>query len=162
MGLRLDEVQVHGLAPTTCRSFRTRTSSPTCGASPTETRRPSSPASPFASSSLGMYIHVCMSMRVASAHGLFVNFGRDGSVCCCSGTSGGERKLMPTIADKMDRRSLLYSLLITVMSQAVPGLDKGKAMYLYFVKAESRTPGGLPARPVLTSFYRRSWRGGLG
>ncbi|TVU20049.1 hypothetical protein EJB05_36236 [Eragrostis curvula] len=71
-----------------------------------------------------------------------------------SGTSGGERKLMPTIADEMNRRSLLYSLLMPVMSQAVPGLDKGKAMYLYFVKAESRTPGGLPARPVLTSFYR--------
>jgi auxin responsive GH3 gene family len=63
---------------------------------------------------------------------------------------------MPTIADDMDRRSLLYSLLMPVMSQAVPGLDTGKAMYLYFVKAESRTPGGLPARPVLTSFYRSS------
>ncbi|PAN18778.1 hypothetical protein PAHAL_3G224900 [Panicum hallii] len=71
-----------------------------------------------------------------------------------SGTSGGERKLMPSIADEMDRRSLLYSLLMPVMSQAVPGLDKGKCMYLYFVKAESRTPAGLPARPVLTSFYR--------
>ncbi|CAN6337165.1 unnamed protein product [Urochloa humidicola] len=71
-----------------------------------------------------------------------------------SGTSGGERKLMPSIADEMDRRSLLYSLLMPVMSQAVPGLDGGKCMYLYFVKAESRTPAGLPARPVLTSFYR--------
>ncbi|CAD6333322.1 unnamed protein product [Miscanthus lutarioriparius] len=71
-----------------------------------------------------------------------------------SGTSGGERKLMPAIADELDRRSLLYNLLMPVMSQAVPGLDKGKCMYLYFVKAESRTPGGHPARPVLTSFYR--------
>nr|UZH25344.1 gretchen hagen 3.8 protein [Dendrocalamus brandisii] len=71
-----------------------------------------------------------------------------------SGTSGGERKLMPTIADELDRRSLLYSLLMPVMSQSVPGLDKGKAMYLLFVKAESRTPGGLVARPVLTSYYR--------
>lgn len=71
-----------------------------------------------------------------------------------SGTSGGERKLMPSIAEEMERRSLLYSLLMPVMSQAVPGLDKGKAMYLYFVKAESRTPGGLPARPVLTSYYK--------
>jgi len=61
---------------------------------------------------------------------------------------------MPAIADEMDRRSLLYSLLMPVMSQAMPGLDKGKCMYLYFVKAESRTPGGHPARPVLTSFYR--------
>ncbi|BAB92590.1 putative auxin-regulated protein GH3 [Oryza sativa Japonica Group] len=71
-----------------------------------------------------------------------------------SGTSGGERKLMPTIADEMNRRSLLYSLLMPVMSQSVSGLDKGKAMYLLFVKAESRTPGGLAARPVLTSYYR--------
>ncbi|KAJ1263530.1 hypothetical protein BS78_09G192500 [Paspalum vaginatum] len=71
-----------------------------------------------------------------------------------SGTSGGERKLMPTIADEMDRRSMLYGLLMPVMSQAVPGLDRGKCMYLYFVKAEAHTPGGLPARPVLTSFYR--------
>ncbi|KAJ1285742.1 hypothetical protein BS78_03G300200 [Paspalum vaginatum] len=71
-----------------------------------------------------------------------------------SGTSGGERKLMPTIADELDRRSLLYSLQMPVMSQSVPGLDKGKAMYLLFVKAESRTPGGLVARPVLTSYYR--------
>ncbi|EMS61556.1 hypothetical protein TRIUR3_30957 [Triticum urartu] len=66
-----------------------------------------------------------------------------------SGTSGGERKLMPTIADELDRRSLLYSLLMPVMSQSLPGLDKGKAMYLLFVKAESRTPGGLAARPFL-------------
>ncbi|CAD6229564.1 unnamed protein product [Miscanthus lutarioriparius] len=71
-----------------------------------------------------------------------------------SGTSGGERKLMPTIADELDRRSLLYSLQMPVMSQSVPGLEKGKAMYLLFVKAESRTPGGLVARPVLTSYYR--------
>ena len=61
---------------------------------------------------------------------------------------------MPAIEEEMDRRSQLYTLLMPVMSQAVPGLDKGKAMYLYFVKAESRTPGGLPARPVLTSYYK--------
>ncbi|KAG8086041.1 hypothetical protein GUJ93_ZPchr0010g7963 [Zizania palustris] len=53
-----------------------------------------------------------------------------------SGTSGGERKLMPTIEEEMERRSRLYSLLMPVMSRVVPGLDKGKAMYLYFVKAE--------------------------
>jgi auxin responsive GH3 gene family len=75
-------------------------------------------------------------------------------VCTSSGTSGGERKLMPTIADELDRRSLLYSLQMPVMGQSVPGLDKGKSMYLLFVKAESRTPGGLAARPVLTSYYR--------
>ncbi|CAL9761775.1 unnamed protein product [Musa acuminata subsp. burmannicoides] len=71
-----------------------------------------------------------------------------------SGTSGGERKLMPMIEDELDRRSVLYSLLMPVMSQFVPGLDEGKGMYLLFVKAEARTPGGLIARPVLTSYYK--------
>ncbi|CAH8363479.1 unnamed protein product [Eruca vesicaria subsp. sativa] len=71
-----------------------------------------------------------------------------------SGTSGGERKLMPTIEEELDRRSLLYSLLMPVMSQFVPGLEKGKGMYFLFIKSESKTPGGLPARPVLTSYYK--------
>lgn len=73
-----------------------------------------------------------------------------------SGTSGGERKLMPTIEEELDRRSLLYSLLMPVMDQFVPGLDKGKGMYFLFIKSESKTPGGLPARPVLTSYYKSS------
>ncbi|KAI3702907.1 hypothetical protein L6452_28660 [Arctium lappa] len=71
-----------------------------------------------------------------------------------SGTSGGERKLMPTIEAELERRSLLYSLLMPVMNQFVPGLDKGKGMYFLFVKSESKTPGGLVARPVLTSYYK--------
>ncbi|XP_022932134.1 indole-3-acetic acid-amido synthetase GH3.6-like [Cucurbita moschata] len=73
-----------------------------------------------------------------------------------SGTSGGERKLMPTIEEELERRSLLYSLLMPIMTQFVPGLEKGKGMYFLFVKAEARTPGGLLARPVLTSYYKSS------
>ncbi|KAI4374737.1 hypothetical protein MLD38_012697 [Melastoma candidum] len=73
-----------------------------------------------------------------------------------SGTSAGERKLMPTIEEELDRRSLLYSLLMPVMSQYVPNLEKGKGMYFLFIKSESKTPGGLPARPVLTSYYKSS------
>ncbi|CAJ1979010.1 unnamed protein product [Sphenostylis stenocarpa] len=73
-----------------------------------------------------------------------------------SGTSGGERKLMPTIEDELERRSLLYSLLMPVMDQSVPGLDKGKGMYFLFIKSEAKTPGGLLARPVLTSYYKSS------
>ncbi|KGN56171.1 indole-3-acetic acid-amido synthetase GH3.6 [Cucumis sativus] len=73
-----------------------------------------------------------------------------------SGTSGGERKLMPTIEEELDRRSLLYSLLMPVMTQFVPGLEKGKGMYFLFIKAEAKTPGGLLARPVLTSYYKSS------
>nr|BBM60838.1 glycoside hydrolase family 3 protein [Juncus wallichianus] len=71
-----------------------------------------------------------------------------------SGTSAGERKLMPTIREELDRRQLLYSLLIPVMNLYVPGLDKGKGLYFLFIKSESKTPGGLPARPVLTSYYK--------
>ncbi|XP_047946554.1 indole-3-acetic acid-amido synthetase GH3.6-like [Salvia hispanica] len=73
-----------------------------------------------------------------------------------SGTSAGERKMMPTIEEELGRRSLLYSLLMPVMSQFVPGLDKGKGMYFLFIKSETKTPGGLPARPVLTSYYKSS------
>jgi auxin responsive GH3 gene family len=36
----------------------------------------------------------------------------------------------------------------------VPGLDKGKGLYFLFIKSETKTPGGLPARPVLTSYYK--------
>nr|GEZ82459.1 probable indole-3-acetic acid-amido synthetase GH3.1 [Tanacetum cinerariifolium] len=71
-----------------------------------------------------------------------------------SGTSAGERKLMPTIAEEMDRRQKLYSLLMPVMNLYVPGLDKGKGLYFYFIKAEAKTPSGLVARPVLTSYYK--------
>lgn len=75
---------------------------------------------------------------------------------CSSGTSGGERKLMPTIEEELNRRSLLYSLLMPVMSQYVPNLHKGKGMYFLFIKSEAKTPGGLVARPVLTSYYKSS------
>ena len=34
------------------------------------------------------------------------------------------------------------------------GIDKGKGMYLFFIKSEAKTPGGLLARPVLTSYYK--------
>ncbi|KAG2704650.1 hypothetical protein I3843_05G013700 [Carya illinoinensis] len=71
-----------------------------------------------------------------------------------SGTSAGERKLMPTIQEELDRRQLLYSLLMPVMNLYVPGLDKGKGLYFLFVKSETRTPSGLLARPVLTSYYK--------
>ncbi|XP_008789923.1 probable indole-3-acetic acid-amido synthetase GH3.11 [Phoenix dactylifera] len=71
-----------------------------------------------------------------------------------SGTSGGEPRLMPSIAEDIDRRTYLYNLIMPIMNQHIPGLDKGKAMYLLFVKAEIPTPCGMPARPVLTSYYK--------
>ncbi|KAL6535757.1 hypothetical protein OROHE_012601 [Orobanche hederae] len=74
-----------------------------------------------------------------------------------SGTSDGERKMMPTIEEELSRRSLLYSLLMPVISQFVPGLDQGKGMYFLFLKSETMTPGGVVARPVLTSYYKSSY-----
>ncbi|XP_009604191.1 putative indole-3-acetic acid-amido synthetase GH3.9 isoform X1 [Nicotiana tomentosiformis] len=73
---------------------------------------------------------------------------------CSSGTSGGEPKLMPSIAEDLDRRTFLYNLIMPIMNQYIPGLDEGKAMFLYFVKAEMSTPCGIPARTVLTSYYK--------
>lgn len=63
---------------------------------------------------------------------------------------------MPTIEEELERKSLLYSLLMPVMDQFVPGLDKGKGMYFLFIKSEAKVPGGLLARPVLTSYYKSS------
>ncbi|EPS59124.1 nt-gh3 deduced protein, partial [Genlisea aurea] len=71
-----------------------------------------------------------------------------------SGTCAGERKLMPTINEEMDRRQLLYSLLQPVMNLYVKGLDKGKGLYFLFIKSETTTPSGHLARPVLTSYYK--------
>lgn len=79
-----------------------------------------------------------------------------GCLTCSSGTSGGERKLMPTIEEEMERKSFFYSLLMPVMDKFVPGLEKGKGMYFLFIKSEAKTPGGLVARPVLTSYYKSS------
>ncbi|KAK6135720.1 hypothetical protein DH2020_030533 [Rehmannia glutinosa] len=60
-----------------------------------------------------------------------------------SGTSAGERKLMPTIKEELDRRQLLYSLLMPVMNLYVKGLDKGKGLYFLFIKSETETPDAM-------------------
>ncbi|KAL1832915.1 hypothetical protein ACET3Z_002566 [Daucus carota] len=73
---------------------------------------------------------------------------------CSSGTSAGEPKLMPSIEEDLDRRTFLYNLIMPIMNQYITGLDEGKAMFLYFVKAEMSTPCGLPAPTVLTSYYK--------
>ncbi|XP_073158579.1 indole-3-acetic acid-amido synthetase GH3.6-like [Henckelia pumila] len=73
-----------------------------------------------------------------------------------SGTSGGERKLMPFTEEELRRRVTFNSLLMPVISHFVPGLDRGKGMYFLFVKSDSKTPSGLLARPALTSYYKSS------
>ncbi|KAH0721789.1 hypothetical protein KY284_006819 [Solanum tuberosum] len=73
-----------------------------------------------------------------------------------SGTSGGERKLIPTTEEENGRRRQLYGLLMSVVSQFFPDLGNGKGMYFMFIKSEAKTPGGLLARPILTSVYKSS------
>ncbi|KAE8673001.1 Indole-3-acetic acid-amido synthetase GH3.17 [Hibiscus syriacus] len=71
-----------------------------------------------------------------------------------SGTSGGRPNMMPSTAEDLHRKTFFYNLLVPVMNKYVDGLDEGKAMYLLFVKPETKTPSGLMARPVLTSYYK--------
>ncbi|KAK8627262.1 hypothetical protein V6N13_134879 [Hibiscus sabdariffa] len=73
-----------------------------------------------------------------------------------SGTSGGQPKMMPSTAEDLHRKTFFYNLLVPVMNKYVDGLDEGKALYLLFVKPETKTPSGLMARPVLTSYYKSS------
>ncbi|XP_066357900.1 uncharacterized protein [Miscanthus floridulus] len=71
-----------------------------------------------------------------------------------SGTSGGEPKLIPTVEDERHRHHRQRSLVMAVINQYVPGLDQGSSLYFHFVKSETTTPGGLPARTILTSTYK--------
>ncbi|XP_060200201.1 indole-3-acetic acid-amido synthetase GH3.6-like isoform X2 [Lycium barbarum] len=71
-----------------------------------------------------------------------------------SGTSRGEIKLIPTIEEEHGRRSLIYGLMMSVVSQFIPDFEKGKGMYFMFVKSEAKTPGGLLARPISTSIFK--------
>ncbi|XP_049356691.1 indole-3-acetic acid-amido synthetase GH3.6-like [Solanum verrucosum] len=71
-----------------------------------------------------------------------------------SGTSGGESKLMPTIPEEIGKRFQLRGLVMSVISQFVPDLEKGKGMYFWSIKSEAKTPGGLTAHPVLTSMCK--------
>ncbi|KAI4386334.1 hypothetical protein MLD38_004275 [Melastoma candidum] len=71
-----------------------------------------------------------------------------------SGTSGGQPKMMPSTEEELDRKTFFYNLLMPIMNKYVKGLEEGKAMYLLFIKPEISTPCGLPARPVLTSYYK--------
>ncbi|XP_015158715.1 indole-3-acetic acid-amido synthetase GH3.6-like isoform X2 [Solanum tuberosum] len=69
---------------------------------------------------------------------------------------GGENKLIPTTEEGHGRRLQLYGLVLSVMSQFFPDLEKGKGMYFLFIKSEAKTPGGLLARTFLTSLYKSS------
>ncbi|KAI3851442.1 hypothetical protein MKX03_013055 [Papaver bracteatum] len=72
---------------------------------------------------------------------------------CSSGTSSAVRKRIPVTEDDTNRRWFFRSLVMPVVSQYVPGLEKGKAMYIMIVKPEVKTPGGLSVSASTTGFY---------
>ncbi|KAI3974909.1 hypothetical protein MKX01_005020 [Papaver californicum] len=73
---------------------------------------------------------------------------------CSSGTSSGVRKRIPVTEDDINRRWFFRSLMMPVVSQYIPGLEKGKAMYIMIVKPEFKTPGGLALSTSTTGFYK--------
>ncbi|KAG5578947.1 hypothetical protein H5410_049574 [Solanum commersonii] len=73
-----------------------------------------------------------------------------------TGTSGGENKLIPTTEEEHGRRLQLYGLVMSVVSQFFPDLEKGKGMYFLLIKSEAKTPGGLLAHTLFTSVYKSS------
>ncbi|KAF8650484.1 hypothetical protein HU200_063849 [Digitaria exilis] len=66
-----------------------------------------------------------------------------------SGTSGGERKLIPVVEDEFDRHWMPGGL-----AESVQPVNKGSGLYFHFVKSETMTPGGLPARTVTMSLLK--------
>ncbi|KAL6640747.1 hypothetical protein ACP70R_021870 [Stipagrostis hirtigluma subsp. patula] len=83
--------------------------------------------------------------RIADGdHSPILSKRRVTEIVASTGTSGGERKLIPAVEDDLSRHVLLY----------MPGLDKGKGLYFLFVRSEAKTPGGLPVRTALTSYYK--------
>ncbi|KAI5412131.1 indole-3-acetic acid-amido synthetase GH3.6 [Lathyrus oleraceus] len=74
-----------------------------------------------------------------------------------TGTSGGERKLIPATEDDLGRRYSLFSLLMPIINQCVPDQDKGKGMYLMFARNEYKTPGGIKASSALTIYYKSTY-----
>nr|GME06442.1 indole-3-acetic acid-amido synthetase GH3.6-like [Ipomoea batatas] len=65
--------------------------------------------------------------------------------------------MIPMTDEELERKLLFFSLLMPVMNQFVPDLQKGKTMHFLFVREEAKTPGGLLARPLLTSIQKRSY-----
>ncbi|MCL7052026.1 hypothetical protein MKW94_006550 [Papaver nudicaule] len=74
-----------------------------------------------------------------------------------SGTSSGVRQLIPMTQEQEEKLCHFQSLVMPVISQHVPGLDKGKAMHLLFVAPDITTPGGLITSPLISFFHKSSY-----
>ncbi|CAN6448711.1 unnamed protein product [Victoria cruziana] len=73
---------------------------------------------------------------------------------CSSGTSGGERKLLPLVEGDHDRYAMAVKLIASVMNRHGFGLKHGKALEFMHVRKEWETSAGIPARLASTSWYK--------
>ncbi|XP_031492615.1 indole-3-acetic acid-amido synthetase GH3.8-like isoform X2 [Nymphaea colorata] len=72
-----------------------------------------------------------------------------------SGTSGGEQKMIPVIANHHEGIYTIFGWLIpTVMNKNMSGLDKGKVLFFFSTRTETKSPAGIIMRPALTSYYK--------
>ncbi|KAI3929866.1 hypothetical protein MKW98_004020 [Papaver atlanticum] len=76
---------------------------------------------------------------------------------CTSGTSSGVRKRIPTTEEDNERRGVFRSLVKPVLNQYIPGLDKGKAMFILVAQPEDPTPGGINITPSSTGRYKSAY-----
>ncbi|XP_026452366.1 indole-3-acetic acid-amido synthetase GH3.6-like [Papaver somniferum] len=73
-----------------------------------------------------------------------------------TGTSSGMSKLIPSTEEQAEKSRQFCSLLIPVLNQHIPGLNKGKAMQFIFVSLCTETPGGIISSLVSTSVAKTS------
>ncbi|RZC86325.1 hypothetical protein C5167_007510 [Papaver somniferum] len=76
---------------------------------------------------------------------------------CSSGTSSGVRKRIPMTEEDAERRYFFRSLVMPIVDQYIPGLDKGKVMYIMITVPQDKTPGGIGLSYSSTAFYKTSY-----
>ncbi|RZC92893.1 hypothetical protein C5167_007917 [Papaver somniferum] len=76
---------------------------------------------------------------------------------CSSGTSSGVRKRIPVTEEDAERRYFFRSLVMPIVDQHIPGLDKGKVMYIMISVPQDMTPGGIGLSYSSTAFYKTSY-----
>ncbi|OMO73263.1 GH3 auxin-responsive promoter [Corchorus olitorius] len=73
-----------------------------------------------------------------------------------TGTSGGQPKMIPSTAERMEKSILFLTLAASVIKRHVDDLNHGKTLYFLSAKPEIQTPSGLTANSVSTNYFKTS------
>ncbi|XP_031479067.1 probable indole-3-acetic acid-amido synthetase GH3.1 [Nymphaea colorata] len=73
---------------------------------------------------------------------------------CSSGTSGGEKKLLPLVEGDLDRVEMFWRVMDSLMNWHGSGLKQGKTLKFIHVRKECETGAGIAVRYLLTSWYK--------